>query len=213
MEKLQLIYGTGNPAKLGAMRRRLATLPLEILGLNEVRELISREKWEELQNLKEDGNTPLENAGKKARRYYQAFGRPVFSCDSGLYFDNVPRELQPGVHVRRIGGKNCTDEEMTEYYAALAGTYGDLKARYRNAICLVMGQGQEYASMDESLASEPFLITSVPHKRPCRPGFPLDRISVDIKSGKYYYDLEDSTLDRVAVEDGFEEFFREVLGY
>ena len=30
---MKLLYGTGNPAKLEAMRRRLAGLNLEILGL------------------------------------------------------------------------------------------------------------------------------------------------------------------------------------
>lgn len=31
---MKLLYGTGNPAKLEAMRRRLSGLGLEIVGLN-----------------------------------------------------------------------------------------------------------------------------------------------------------------------------------
>lgn len=42
-------------------------------------------------------------------------------------------------------------------------------------------------------------------------GFPLDSLSVDMKSGQYYYDLPSDRLERVAVEDGFLEFFRKVL--
>ena len=211
--KIRLIYGTGNPAKLGAMRRRLGSLPLEILGLNDIKEELSKEAWEQIRNVEEDGKTPLENARKKARTYFQVIKKPVFSCDSGLYFDNVPEEVQPGVHVRTIHGRSYTDGEMEEYYTGLAKKYGDLRARYRNAVCLVMGPGEEYSLMDESIASEYFLITSVPHEKPCQPGFPLDRISLDIRTGKYFYDLEDEVLDRVAVEDGALSFFGGIFGW
>ena len=60
------------------------------------------------------------------------------------------------------------------------------------------------------MASEPFIITSVPHTV-IKEGFPLDSLSVDIKTDKYYYDLDADELDRVAVEDGFLEFFRKYL--
>mgnify|MGYP002225500190 CR=1 FL=1 len=67
--------------------------------------------------------------------YYEAFQIPVFSCDSGLYFDNVPDEVQPGVHVRNVNGKCLSDDEMIDYYSGLVKAYGNLVARYRNAIC------------------------------------------------------------------------------
>lgn len=41
--------------------------------------------------------------------------------------------------------------------------------------------------------------------------FPLDSLSIDIKTNKYYYDLPASELDQVAVEDGFLEFFKTVI--
>ena len=64
----------------------------------------------------ETGNTPLENARQKAIAYYQVFKMPVFSCDSGLYFDEVPDEIQPGVHVRNVNGRCLSDDEMIAYY-------------------------------------------------------------------------------------------------
>ena len=42
-------------------------------------------------------------------------------------------------------------------------------------------------------------------------GFPLDSLSIDIRTGKYYYDLAAEELDVVAVEDGFLEFFRKIF--
>lgn len=200
---MKILYGTGNPAKLEAMRRRLEGLNIEIIGLKDIDM--------EIPEIEEDGTTPLENARKKAIGYYQAFQIPVFSCDSGLYIENIPEEEQPGVHVRTIKGKYLTDDEMLEHYTNLAVKYGDLKARYRNAICLVLDEKHIYEAMEESMASEPFFITSKPHSSIRKEGFPLDSISIDIKTGKYFYDLEGNELDQVAVEDGFLEFFRQHL--
>lgn len=118
---MKLLYGTGNPAKIEAMKCRLSGFDLEIIGL--------RDLHKNIPSVPEDGNTPLENAKQKALAYYQAFHIPVFSCDSGLYIDGIPEEEQPGVHVRTIHGKYLTDEEMMEHYAGLALKYGDLTAR------------------------------------------------------------------------------------
>lgn len=203
---MKLLYGTGNPAKLSAMKRRLETLDIELIGLNDL-----REQGVEIPHVPEDGNTPLENARQKAQAYYKAFQIPVFSCDSGLYFDNVPDEVQPGVHVRNVNGKCLTDEEMMEYYGGLAKQYGNLTARYKNAICFVLNQETVYEAMEPSMESQKFILTDVPHSTIRKKGFPLDSLSIDIKTNKYYYDLSENELDQVAVEDGFLEFFRKVL--
>lgn len=201
---MKLLYGTGNPAKLEAMRRRLSGLGLELVGLADMEGRIP--------DVKEDGNTPLENAGKKARAYYEAFRLPVFSCDSGLYFEGVPEKDQPGVHVRTVNGRYLTDEEMLAHYAGLAEKYGNLKARYHNAICLVLDEEHICEAMDESLASEYFLITAKPYCEIRRKGFPLDSLSVDITTGKYFYEMSGERTDQLAVEDGFLEFFRKLKG-
>lgn len=109
---------------------------------------------------------------------------------------------------KSVGGKYFTDEEMLEYYSGLAKKYGDLKARYRNGICLVLDEEHIYESMDESMASEFFLLTSIPHSRILHKGFPLDSLSVDIETGKYFYDLDGEEMDQLAVEDGFLNFFQ-----
>lgn len=109
--------------------------------------------------------------------------------------------------MRNINGRTLTDDEMLEYYSGLAKAYGDLTARYRNAICLIVDDQHIYQAMDESMASEPFLMKSKPHIMR-KEGFPLDSLSVDLKTGKYYYDLDKDELDTVAVEDGFLEFFQ-----
>lgn len=195
---MKLLYATGNPAKIEAMRRRIAVLGIELYGLEELKT--------ELPKVPETGKSPLENAIQKAKAYFEVFKVPLFSCDSGLYFDNVPDEIQPGVNVRTVNGKRLSDMQMQEYYMGLAKKYGDLTARYKNAICLVLDENHIYSAMEKSMESEPFLMISKPHPK-TNPGFPLDSISVDIKTGKYYYDLQGDRLDEVAVEIGFLEFF------
>lgn len=205
--QMKLLYGTGNPAKLSAMRSRLEKLEIALIGLHDM-----REAGIEIPKVPEDGNTPLENARQKAAAYYKAFHIPVFSCDSGLYFDDVPEEIQPGVHVRTVNGKCLSDEQMIEYYAGLAKQYGNLTARYKNAICFVMDENHIYEAMEPSMESEKFIITDTPHSKIRKKGFPLDSLSLDIKTNKYYYDLPAEKLEQVAVEDGFLAFFQKVLG-
>lgn len=202
---MTLLYGTGNPAKLVSMRKRLKTLNIEIIGLKDLDKPVP--------DVPETGKTPLENAKQKALAYYEVFGLPVFSCDSGLYFDNVPDDVQPGVHVRNVNGKSFSDEEMLLYYSSLAEKYGGLRARYKNAICFVKDREHIFEAMEPSMESEAFLITPKPHKNGIiKKGFPLDCLSVDIKTGKYYYDLAEEELDKVAVEDGFLDFFKKICG-
>lgn len=200
--EMKLLYGTGNPAKLSSMRKRLEPLGIGLTGLKDLNC--------EIPSVPENGNTPLENARQKAMAYYQAFHIPVFSCDSGLYFDGVPDEIQPGVHVRNVNGKYLTDAEMISYYSGLAHKYGDLTARYKNAICLIIDEEHIYEAMEPSMEGGTFLIVEKPHPV-LKPGFPLDSLSIDIKSGNYYYDLKDDEQDQETTEDGFRVFFRKVM--
>lgn len=199
----KLLYGTGNPAKLAVMKAQLHSLPMEIVCL--------RDMEGEIPEVTEDGDNELANAEKKALAYFKAFGGPVFSCDCGLYFEEVADCDQPGMHVRTVNGRYLTDEEMLEHYIGLVRKYGPLTARYRNSVCLVKEDGTVVKAMDDSLCSEPFRLIETPHSPVRRPGYPLDSISVEISSGKYYYDLEEERLDRVATADGLVAFLKRNL--
>lgn len=203
---MKLLYGTGNQAKLSAMRSRLKQLDIELIGLDDL-----RAEGKTIPQVVEDGKSPLENARLKAIAYYEAFNIPVFSCDSGLHFDSVPEAIQPGVHVRNVNGKCLTDDEMIDYYSGLVKIYGNLVARYRNAICFVQDDTHIYEAMEPSMESEKFILTDKPHSAIRKKGFPLDSISLDIKTNKYYYDLPTDRLEQVAVEDGFLDFFKRIL--
>ena len=173
---MKILYGTTNKGKLQAMKNSVKDLDIEIIGLNDIDS--------DLPNISENGTTPLENAEIKARAYYEAFHIPVFSCDSGLYFEELSEEEQPGLNVRRVGGKELTDEEMIEHYAALAGKHGGkITGQYRNAIYFILDEDRHFSSMDMSIATEPFVLVTKPHTKRVK-GFPLDSLSVDIATWK-----------------------------
>ena len=70
----------------------LKELDIELIGLDELDC--------EFPCINENGHTRLENAKIKVKAYYEAFHMPVFSCGSGLYFDELKEEEQPGLYVR-----------------------------------------------------------------------------------------------------------------
>lgn len=198
-ERLPLLtYATTNEAKFKTMDDYLRPLGIRIKRLENV-----------LCKVDEGEKTPILNARKKALAYYEVIKSPVFSCDSGLYFEGLPQEYQPGVNVRTVDGKRLTDEEMTDYYSSLAKRFGQLTARYQNAICLILGDNQIYDYDGEDLCGEKFIICSKPHKKRVD-GFPLDCLSKSIESKKYYYDLAIAEPSAV-MQKGFQDFFRRTV--
>lgn len=199
---MKILYGTTNKGKLQAMEKSVRQLDIEIIGLNDLNC--------KLPLIEECGRTPLENAEIKARAYFESFHMPVFSCDSGLYFDELTDEEQPGTHVRRVNGKELNDDEMIQHYSTLARKYGGkITGRYRNAIYLILDENHHYSSMDMSIATEPFVLVTKPHVKRVE-GFPLDSLSIDIETGKYYYDIDVKDVS-TSVDDGVRKFFIEVF--
>ena len=203
---MKILFGTGNRAKLSVLKPKLEMLGVELIGLQDL-----QAEGKAIPKVIEDGSTPLENARQKAMAYYEAFQMPVFSCDSGLYFDNVPSELQPGVHVRTVNGKYLSDSEMVEHYAGLVHRFGMLQAKYKNAICFVWDRDHVFEAMDDTLESEAFLITDQPHSAIRKQGFPIDSMSLECNTKRYYYDLPEVELERLAVTEGILAFFQQVF--
>lgn len=201
---MKLLYGTKNPAKLASMKRILEGLDIEIIGLSDLNI--------EIQDVEEAGNNPLENARIKAKAYYNEAKVPVFSCDTGLYIEGLQGERQPGVYARRVNGKTLSDDEMIEYYGGIAKEFGgQVRAKYKNAICLILNEKNIVESMDDKLNSENFILTWKAHINR-KEGFPLDSLSLEEKSGRYYMDIESDNKEEDVFEKGFRDFFEKILG-
>lgn len=196
------VYGTGNCAKLESMRDCLAPLGVGIISLGET--------GVDVPHVDENGKTPLENARLKALAYYRALNRPVFACDSGLYIDGLTCDEQPGVHVRIVNGKRMSDDEMVAHYANIAKRLGGRAvAQYKNAICLVVNEDKIYEHFGDDISGGTFYLVDKPHPRRIE-GFPLDCLSVHIKSGEYYY-WHRPNGDVGMINKGFQAFFRKIL--
>ena len=109
---MKLLYGTTNKAKIKVMEKAVRGLGIELFSLNDLNS--------ELPMINENGRTPLENAEIKAQAYYEKFHMPVFSCDSGLYFDGLEDEGQPGLYIRRVNGKpsnfSCLNISLAQFH-------------------------------------------------------------------------------------------------
>lgn len=180
---MKLLIGTTNPAKRKVFAKQLEGYPVELVTLTD----LGIQKHPD-----EDGRSPLENAMIKAA-YYGQFHDPVITEDSGLYILDLPLDdpRQPGLFVRRApDGHEMTDDEMTEYYAALAHSLGG-----RVTACWLDGyavckDGTVTGFMENSedfRRTYAFYLVDTPHPH-CHAGWPIDCISVDIKTGHYLTD-------------------------
>jgi len=200
-KEMELLYGTTNKSKITFMEKKISHLGIKILSLTD----INAPKM----HIEENGNSPLDNARIKALEYYKALKVPLFSCDSGLYIDGLDDSKQPGINVRGLNDY-MDDETAITYYSTLASEMGGkMTARYRNAICLILGEGQVFEHMGDDIASDPFYLVTKPHEKR-NVGFPLDSISIHMKSGKYYIDME-YPFKYAEVDDGFSNFFEKAL--
>jgi len=200
---MKLLYGTTNPSKLRYMRRNLETIGIEVLGLNDLEG--------KLPHIAEDGQEPLDNAKQKALAYYKTFGIPVFSLDSGLYFIDEPHLEQPGTYIRRYTGNEMDDMELLNHYMNLARENGGtIKAQYINAIVLVMDEDNIFEYQGPDISWDPFYLTSKAHEK-IEAGFPLNSISVEIASGKYFFDIKEKTKDASRYQEAMRSFFSKCI--
>jgi len=201
---MKLLYGTTNPGKLNSMKSILKPIGIDVIGLNEMNK--------ELPYIAEDGKEPVDNARQKSLAYYKTFGIPVFSFDSGLYFIDEPDLIQPGTYVRRYTGIDMDDDQLLEHYKEVAQSNGGtIKAQYINGLSLVIDENTIHEYQGEGISYKPFLLTNNSHKK-FVPGFPLDSISVELESGKYFYDIEGSSSDDLKRIKALQSFFIENLG-
>lgn len=205
---MEIVYGTKNQGKILSMKQCLNDLvikpniKLSIIGLDEC--------LQEFGEVEEQGKSPLDNARYKAISYFNVLKKPVFSMDSSLRLNGVASNIQPGLNIRRVNGKRLSDDEMIKYYSELAnGMGGFITARYINGICLIIDSSSVYEYMGEDIYTEEFLITSVPHKKRVS-GFPLDSLSMDKKSKRYFFDIYNENIDKEKAwntDKGFQKFF------
>ncbi len=175
---MELLFATSNPSKVERFKKQLLKHNITIKSLKDINTVL---------DVEETGKDGIENALIKARAYYQELNIPIMAMDDNLYLDNVPENKQPGVFVRRINGQRLTDEELLSYYIDLVKAYGinnRINASWSYGLAIIKDDKEyTYSFKKDSF----YLIDKPTNKR--HPGYPLDSISINKETGKYFTDL------------------------
>lgn len=180
---MKLLYATTNYSKIYNMRRRLENLPIEIVTPEELGLDIE---------VVENSESVKGNATKKAEVYYNLTHIPTIAADVSLYIEKVPKELQPGLYVRRVNGKVLNDDEMIRYYQNLiASVGGKTIGYYVKGLAIITEKGLKTTEIKE----DEFILTSIVSNK-IHKGYPLDSLSIDKKTNKYFVDMTDEEFKR-----------------
>ena len=186
----KVLFATENESKCERFKNALLKNNIEIITINDI---------DKKQGIIENGKDAIENALIKARAYAKVCDIPVFAMDDNLYIDNLPKEKQPGMYVRRVNGKRLTDDEMIEYYSNLAKVYGEkgrLTCRWVYGIAII-NNGHEYTY---TWSKEDFYIVDKPSNK-INPGYPLNTISINKKLNKYFTDITEDDKKKIKEDE------------
>lgn len=173
---MKVLFATTNPAKVKKYKNALEEKGIQLLTLKDLDINIKVE---------ETGKNAIENAYIKAKSYYEVAHIPTIGMDNCLFVEELSEEEQPGTHVRRVNGKELTDEEMIEYYINLVKKHGDkLTAKWVYGMVIYNGkESKEYTWSRNDL----YLVAKPCEKRNL--GYPLDSISIVPEFNKYLVEL------------------------
>ena len=175
---MKVLFATTNLAKIKKYKKALEENGIELITISDLDFKL---------NIEENGKNAIENAYIKAKTYYDATQIPTIGIDNCLFIESLPEEKQPGTHVRRVNGKELTDEEMIEHYTKLVKEYGGkLTAKWVYGMVICNGKETKEYSWSKS---DFYLVDKPCQKR--TPGYPLDSITIMPESNQYLVELTD----------------------
>ena len=187
----QIIFATTNESKAKRFSKGLKELGIEVLSLKDIDIKL---------DVEEDGNTAIENALIKARECYRKTKMPSMGMDDTLYIEGVPKDLQPGLFVRRVNGKSLTDEEMIEHYTNLVKEYGKdgrINCKWIYGLAVINEKGEEATY---TWSKDDFYMVSTKSDK-INPGYPLNSISKYKRLDKYFTDVTDEDMKLLEVNE------------
>lgn len=173
---MKVLFATTNPAKVNKYAESLTKQGIELLTLKDLELKI---------DVNESGKDAIENAYIKAKAYYDATGIISIGMDNTLFIEELPENKQPGTHVRRVNGKELSDEEMIEYYSNLVKEHGGkLTAKWVYGMVIYNGKETKIHTWNKSN----FYFVDTPSEKR-NPGYPLDSIAIIPEFNKYLVEL------------------------
>lgn len=177
---MKVLLPTKNKVKIEKWGSLIKELGYDLITLSDLNEQFDEPK--------EDGETVLENAVKKAEYYYKKTGIVTVTTDSSLYIDGLSKEEQIGLFAGRevirdglgnvVSEKKLTDEDN---YQRLKTTIkqlgGDVNGYFEEGIIIYYGTGV--------YESKSFIM----NRRFKTPGSPVRKENAPMRSFTYYEGL------------------------
>lgn len=180
----KILFATHNPSKLNLYRHMLKNHDYELIGLNDL-----NEEYE----VEEIGNNVKEIAIKKVTEYSKLTQLVTISEDTGLYFEGVNDDEQPGVNVNSFNGVRLNEEERIAHYLKLINKYGGKLEGYWLKTIAVSDLNGDIKTFDYKVKKT--FVNEVNEKR--NSGYPLDSISITPEYNKYTVDLTDDENNKL----------------
>lgn len=173
---MKVLFATTNPSKLKRYKEELKNRGIELISINDLDFKLE---------LNENGKNAIENAKIKAKAYYDATNLPTIGMDDNLFIEELSEDKQPGTHVRRVNGKELTDDEMITHYTNLVKEYGGkLTAKWVYGMVIYSDKGINQYSWSKD---DFYFVDKICEKR--NPRYPLDSISIMPENNKYFVEL------------------------
>lgn len=189
---MKVLFATTNPAKVKKFEADLKKKDIELITLKDLGINL---------HVDENGKNSIENALIKAKAYYEKTGIISIGMDNSLFLEGIPEEKQPGTHVRRVDGKELTDEEAIDYYSGLVKEYGGkIVAKWVYGMVVYGKNGAKEYTWNKS----DFYFVDTPSDMR-NPGYPLDSIAIIPEFNKYLVELTEDEKHSTKREDSSKE--------
>lgn len=195
---MKVLFATTNPAKVGKYKKALEEKGIELITIKDLDFKL---------NINENGKDAIENAYIKAKAYYDATGIITIGMDNNLFIEELPDDKQPGTHVRRVNGKELTDDEMIVYYTNLVKRYGGkLTAKWVYGMVICDNNGVE----NYSWTKDHFYFVDNPCEKRNQ-GYPLDSISIVPEFNKYLVELTEEEKQTYKKKDNIDNVIEFII--
>lgn len=195
---MKVLFATTNPAKVGKYKKALEEKGIELITIKDLNFKL---------NIEENGKDAIENAYIKAKAYYEATGITTIGMDNNLFIEELPKEKQPGTHVRRVNGKELTDDEMIEYYTNLVKEYGGkLTAKWVYGMVICDNNRKE----EYSWTKDHFYFVDKPCEKRNQ-GYPLDSINIVPEFNKYLVELTEEDKKQYKKKDNIDNVIEFII--
>jgi 8-oxo-dGTP diphosphatase len=172
----KVLFATHNRAKLDLYKQMFAGHSIQLIGLDD---LDVKHEVEEI------GNDEQEIAAKKVTEYNHVSNLITISEDTGLYFEDLEPDVQPGTKINSINGVKLSEEERIAHYSELAKKHGGrLVGTYRKAVAIHNGTPHMFVYERKVV-----FVDVVSPKR--NSGYPLNSVTITPEYNKYTVDLTD----------------------